>query len=167
MGREGRLPWDIVVGVITNSDNRIPGILSSFGLSVSPRRYGMDPSISHLKFEEDIDFVVMSYDVGHEKPSPSIYGAAADLAGVSPSQEEWCLHVGDNLMKDFQAAENAGWDSMLLCNPADVETLQVQNIPHITDLLELKEHLSSDSAEIYRRSRQILRERRIGKQGKQ
>lgn len=48
----------IVVGVITNSDDRVPDILSSFGLRVSPLRYGTPVELTAVQdnSRHDIDF---------------------------------------------------------------------------------------------------------------
>jgi hypothetical protein len=68
--------WEnIVVGLITNSDDRVPSVLESFGLTVAPRRAGL--SSSGLKddaasADTDFQFAVMSYDVGYEKYNPSV-----------------------------------------------------------------------------------------------
>ncbi|KAH7400909.1 hypothetical protein DE146DRAFT_677586 [Phaeosphaeria sp. MPI-PUGE-AT-0046c] len=67
----------IIVGIITNSDNRVPGILQSFGLEVAPRHVGTTTKTdADCDTEKDIEFVVMSYDVGHEKPDCRIFDAA-------------------------------------------------------------------------------------------
>jgi beta-phosphoglucomutase-like phosphatase (HAD superfamily) len=148
---------DITVGVITNSDDRIPGILSSLGLNVGSPRHGMGLSSQNSNSEEDINFVVMSYDVGHEKPAREIFDAARALAGASPTQGNWCLHVGDDLDKDYKGAKAADWESVLLCKPDHAETLYTKGIPYITDLLELKDHIIGDAAEVHLQSRQRLR----------
>ncbi|KAH0103086.1 hypothetical protein KCU60_g9114, partial [Aureobasidium melanogenum] len=68
----------LVIGVITNSDDRVPDVLTSLGLRVNPLRYNLaikDSTQEARQAEEaqkhqhpDIDFCVMSYDVGVEKP---------------------------------------------------------------------------------------------------
>ena len=107
------------IGVITNSDDRVPSVLSSLGLNVGRRRYGltvesMDP---RSDVEDDIDFVVMSYDVGYEKPSRDVFDAAKQLVWSNwrnPEQEDRFIHIGDDLNKDFEGAQRAGWESVLL-----------------------------------------------------
>jgi len=113
--------WDnIVVGVITNSDDRIPSILRSFGLNVSPRRSNSCEEIAPNDLAADIHFVVLSYDVGHEKPDPRIFGAAEVLMAAmlkkkpKASQVFEKLYVGDDFEKDFIGARDAGWRSVLL-----------------------------------------------------
>ena len=107
---------ETVVGVLTNSDDRVPQILSSFGLLVGPRRYGIpsprskqNPDIYH-----DIDFVALSYDIGFSKPSPEVFHAAKEMVQETYGQDLDCLHVGDDLEKDYHAAKAAGWQSILL-----------------------------------------------------
>ena len=107
------------IGVITNSDDRVPSVLSSLGLEVGPRRYGfgVESPDPHFNMEDDIDFVVMSYDVGYEKPSRDVFDAAKQLVGSKwgdPDQEDRFIHIGDDLKKDFEGAQRAGWESVLL-----------------------------------------------------
>lgn len=129
------------MGVVTNSDDRVPSILSSFGLNVSPLRYGTPggPPVSPGE-EYDIDFHCMSYDVGVEKPDRRIFQAAelmlsrviASRAGRTPSPaelESWQkIYVGDEYAKDAVGATNAGWNPVLL----DVEGSAVE-IPKLED----------------------------------
>ncbi|CAK7203134.1 hypothetical protein SEUCBS139899_005863 [Sporothrix eucalyptigena] len=112
----------IVVGVITNSDDRVPDILSSFGLRVSPLRFGgTTPPSSTDSY--DIDFHCMSYDVGAEKPDPFIFRAAESLLPVvvgaqgetELNLDNWDkVYVGDEAQKDVSGAQAAGWHPVLL-----------------------------------------------------
>ncbi|KAJ9649643.1 hypothetical protein H2199_000421 [Coniosporium tulheliwenetii] len=119
--------WDhTIVGIITNSDDRIPGILSSFGLSVGPRRAGTadsstEDASANATEEEDISFVVLSYDVGASKPDRAIFDAAKQIgtelfAKVDGADGEGfeMLYVGDEVEKDVLAAEDAGWGALLV-----------------------------------------------------
>ena len=109
---------ELSIGVITNSDDRVPSVLSSLGLEVSPRRHGLtvDSLDPHSDTEDDIDFVVMSYDVGYEKPSRDVFDAAKQLVRSSwgDSDQDRFVHIGDDLNKDFEGAQRAGWESVLL-----------------------------------------------------
>jgi FMN phosphatase YigB (HAD superfamily) len=118
--------WDrVIVGVITNSDDRIPGILESLGLTVGPRRVGTNTIYQPPPEEEDIAFVVMSYDVGFAKPDRRIFEAAEKLfhdcmSSPSPSTQDddasdfIKVYVGDELEKDALAALDAGWNGIFL-----------------------------------------------------
>ena len=116
----------VVVGVITNSDPRVPDILSSLGLRVSTLRFGGQPSKQEIPDQAyDIEFAVMSYDVGHEKPDKRIFAAAEEMlnvisrAGGNATRDiELSLwqkvYVGDEYDKDVIGAVNAGWDAVLI-----------------------------------------------------
>ena len=117
-------PWNkTVVGIITNSDDRVPGILDSFGLKVGPRRVGSaDPRGSHVALGEDVSFVVLSYDVGVEKPDRRMFESAVDLLQEAlvgdrdalTADDFEKLYVGDEVEKDCVGAEAAGWTAILL-----------------------------------------------------
>jgi hypothetical protein len=59
----------VVIGVITNSDNRTASILTSLGVRVSPLHYGEERLEQSLaggnngSGDFDVDFTVLSYDV--------------------------------------------------------------------------------------------------------
>ena len=126
-----------IVGVITNSDDRVPPILSSLGLRVGPWRYGND-SWNSIEPDDDIQFVLMSYDVGLEKPNSGIFNVTRQML----SEHERFLHVGDDLQKDYYAAKQAGWEGFLLDREAK-DSLQdnVAPIPRITNFQELITHI--------------------------
>ncbi|KAF9697061.1 hypothetical protein EKO04_004776 [Ascochyta lentis] len=117
-------PWEkTVVGIITNSDDRVPGILDSFGLKIGPRRVGTpDQRTAEGALEDDVSFVVLSYDVGVEKPERGIYDAAVDsLEETLAARDDGLkvddfekLHVGDSLKHDFLGAKRAGWKALML-----------------------------------------------------
>lgn len=119
-------PWEkTIVGVITNSDDRVPSILESLGLKVGKRRVGQfdqqDPEFVH---GEDISFVVLSYDVGHEKPQRQIFDAAENLLpgilahshshSVMDINDFEKLYVGDDHQKDYIGALEAGWHALCI-----------------------------------------------------
>lgn len=61
-----------------------------------------------------VDFVTLSYDVGHEKPDQRVFDAAFRqakmVAGARSESDKWVkVHVGDDKKKDVEAAERAGW----------------------------------------------------------
>ncbi|KAK4226053.1 hypothetical protein QBC38DRAFT_529711 [Podospora fimiseda] len=109
-----------IVGVITNSDDRIPGILTSLGgMDISGFRYGQEGSRDVRKY--DIDFHCMSYDVGFTKPSNVIFDAGMamglELVDKGREGEEWTkVYVGDEVRNDVLGASDAGWHSVLVLN---------------------------------------------------
>jgi len=115
-GNDTEWPWKrTIVGVITNSDDRIPGILESLGLKVGSRRIGNRNADLSIDESEDINFVVLSYDVGFEKPDKRIFEAAEKLVeemitGSSVKLADFDkVFVGDEPQKDALGASSAGW----------------------------------------------------------
>ena len=116
----------IVVGVITNSDDRVPRILESLGLVVGSRTVeDVTGNSTEGSPVEDISSVVLSYDVGYEKPDRRIFEAAKELfvdimgsetsnEGIGPLENFELVYIGDDLKKDVWGARNAGWNSILL-----------------------------------------------------
>lgn len=139
----------IIVGVVSNSDDRVPDILKSLGLKVggtrtegttteSQRTVELNDEVPDLAKSSgpgnDIDFVITSYEAGEEKPHRQIFDVAKqrgrdckqpDVTRDRPEQlqnggEAWTyLHVGDDEAKDYIGAINAGWDSLYLDRNAD------------------------------------------------
>lgn len=110
----------VVIGVITNSDDRVPDILTSFGMEVSPLRYGDHRKPSGVdEGEYVIDFSIISYDVGHEKPDRRIFEAAEEVLTTAfrdaGDLSQWRkIYVGDEYDKDVVGAVNAGWNAVLV-----------------------------------------------------
>ncbi|MGI8819797.1 MAG: HAD-IA family hydrolase [Chthoniobacterales bacterium] len=75
------------LGVISNFDGRLRMILEQLGIS---------------RFFPD---VVISSEVGADKPDPLIYRRALQLSGCASHE---ALHVGDDPVKDWQGAAAAG-----------------------------------------------------------
>lgn len=159
-----------MVGVVTNSDDRVPPILSSLGLSVGARMLPVSEQLSQdnmqfqpaqsegiadttpvvlsapryldpsTRIDEDIRFVVLSYDAGAEKPDPRIFQAAKDMLKLTLQGEDGScpditlnsrgriaaseikesadgftlLHIGDDVQKDVVGAQKAGFHGILL-----------------------------------------------------
>lgn len=83
-----------------------------------------------------LDHVVISSEVGIEKPDERIFLHAFQQAGVSP---EDCLYVGDNYYDDVVGSAKVGMDSILI-NPygrKGIEELEgVESIENIKDLFQ-------------------------------
>ncbi len=70
--------------------------------------------LSHLGIAEYFDDIVISSEVGADKPSPKIFSAALARAGAPASE---ALHVGDDPEADWLGAERAGLRSFRLQRP--------------------------------------------------
>ncbi|KAK4185908.1 hypothetical protein QBC35DRAFT_289940 [Podospora australis] len=121
----------LVVGVISNSDDRVLPILTAFGIKHHGFRYGGSEVVTAnvVDANDDINFHCLSYDVGYEKPSRDIFGAAEDMAravvsastsGVETASSAplpiWTkIHVGDVMEEDVEGARAAGgWHAILV-----------------------------------------------------
>src|SRR5262245_10839498 len=81
------------LGIVSNWDSRLRGLLDAHGLSPV-----FDP-------------IVVSCEAGVEKPGPGIFERALSAAGVAPEE---ALHVGDDLVGDYEGARGAGLTGVLL-----------------------------------------------------
>lgn len=142
------------VGIISNSDDRVSSILSSLGLRVGPRRYGMSSESWDMgQGRDDIDFIALSYDVGVEKPDRKIFDAARELGAMGSDLEPGeCLHVGDDPVKDVQAAEAAGWKSLKVDRAREKGNhlskhgnLAVEDLMELMSILRMDEKSSMDN----------------------
>lgn len=87
----------------------------------------MSETATGIAAQQDIDFVICSYDVGFEKPDRRVFDAAkstlreilAAEKGMSSAQEvdlgDWDLvYVGDEIEKDGVGATQAGWNAVVV-----------------------------------------------------
>ena len=83
----------VILGVISNWDSRLKGILENTGLA----RY--------------FDFILASTVVGSAKPDQIIFQTALKCSGVDPKD---ACHIGDEPKADVQGALNSGMDAILI-----------------------------------------------------
>jgi FMN phosphatase YigB (HAD superfamily) len=140
----GKWSFDrIIVGVISNTDDRVPAVLKSLGLEVGDVRADQDRSsmelpgfehshnanktacktmveLSEQNLNIDIDMVITSYEAGEEKPHRLIFDVAKRQAlqlscpWRTAETRFNALHVGDDPEKDYHAATAAGWQAYLI-----------------------------------------------------
>lgn len=154
----------VVVGVLSNSDDRVPGVLKSLGLRVGDTR--ADQGVSSMRLagfgerssttpssEEggqvnDLDLIITSYEAGEEKPNPAIFDVAkrqamrlCDGNGEGDASNWACVHVGDDYSKDYRAAIDAGWEGYYLPRGDDSQVQQqdVKTIHSLTELFDILE----------------------------
>lgn len=84
------------LGVLSNFDSRLANIFRGHGL------------------DRWFEVMVISSQVGADKPHPEIFRHAAGRAGLHPSD---CLHVGDQEVLDRAAAEGAGLHARRIDRP--------------------------------------------------
>lgn len=132
--------------MITNSDPRVTPILNSLGVGVRSYQSTI-PGQSELE-EKGVgkkallDFVTCSYDIGFEKPDAAIFDAARKI-GIDCTSEggkgSWrCIHVGDDPVKDYEGAKNAGWEGLLVDRTAGRDEMENKQIVHgLHEVLEI------------------------------
>ena len=102
------------LGVISNADGRVRGLLDRAGLSAF------------------LELVVDSAEVGVEKPDPRIFLAASGRLGLPPSA---CAYVGDIYEIDYVGASRAGLEALLIGSGAAPEG--VARVASLSQLLAL------------------------------
>ncbi|THZ83398.1 hypothetical protein D6C84_04998 [Aureobasidium pullulans] len=135
----------LVVGVITNSDDRVPDVLNSLGLRVNHLRHGSKVEKEAEQEQKDIDFCIMSYDVGCEKPDDKIFDAATSLLcsileseGSAYRKEDWeLLYVGDEVKKDAQGAIDAGWNAVIVDRGGEKDMAYEGDAPGVEGFMEV------------------------------
>ena len=111
---------DVMLGVISNWDDRLPLLLRRLGIA------------------HHFDMIVTSHELGIEKPSAGIFDRARALAGVATGAR--CVHVGDSFKRDVVGAATAGkgWEAVHVCS--EEERARVS-----PELLMTAEHLHFES----------------------
>lgn len=110
------------LGVITNWDSSARGLLAARGLD------GF--------FEQ----VVVSCEVGCEKPDRRIFDLAAGAAGVRPAE---CLYVGDNYYVDAVGARGAGMESVIVNRFGRLGVEEIADAPIVAHVGEIAGWLAS------------------------
>ena len=82
------------IGIVSNFDSRLRPLLAALDLS------------------RLFDAVIVSAEVGAEKPSPRIFDAACDALRVDPTRD-FVLHVGDDRRNDVWGARACGIEAWL------------------------------------------------------
>lgn len=108
------------LGILSNWDGRLRGILDGFGLL---------PCFEH---------VIISSEVGCEKPDPAIFDLTCRRFACSPDE---VLHVGDSAHHDVHGARRAGWHVLHLADGDPPET----GAPHIRALQDIAHWLETDA----------------------
>ena len=106
------------VGVVSNFDSRLEGILKALGL------------------DHWADVTVYSSRAGAAKPNPTIFRHALELLNARPHES---LHVGDNQDADYEGARAAGMHAALVNrksedNPDD-GMIRIQSLEQVNQLL--------------------------------
>lgn len=83
------------IGVISNFDPRLNDILQN------------------VQLHQNFDFIITSYEIGYSKPDRRIFKHALEKCNKSIDPSE-CIHIGDDVKKDYEGARAAGWHALLV-----------------------------------------------------
>jgi putative hydrolase of the HAD superfamily len=108
----------LILGLISNVDRDIAPLYQGLGLS------------------NWLQVMVISQEVGFNKPQPEIFLAALKQAGVKPSE---AIYVGDQYQIDVVGASKVGMRGILLDRNDLLE--EISDCPKIRRLTEVTEHL--------------------------
>jgi putative hydrolase of the HAD superfamily len=103
----------IRVGIISNWDCRLEGLLDGLGLAGT------------------IDTVVCSASVGLHKPDPRIFELACARLGAEPAR---CVHVGDHFYSDILGAKAAGLSAVMIDRRGTAFATSIPAIRSLDDL---------------------------------
>ena len=105
------------------------GILSNGFVEVQHRK------ISNSGLAPHIDYVVLSDDIGINKPDVRLYRHAELVAGVTAEE---CLMIGDNPDTDIAGAISAGWQALLFDRNGVIKSKgQIATITDLKAVLDL------------------------------
>jgi putative hydrolase of the HAD superfamily len=76
--------------------------------------------------------VVLSTVYGRRKPDPEIYWEGSRLINVPP---ERCVYVGDNLLRDVEGTQKAGFGLSIILIEKDEYEKQLPKIEHLPDVV--------------------------------
>lgn len=108
-----------VVGVISNFDPRLHDLIRNMKLPA-------------------FDFVLTSYEASIEKPNPEIFNLAVKQSKLNMKPKE-ALHIGNEIEKDFHAAKQANWSSVLINSTEDGVQPSFKNVEHFWNVITTEE----------------------------
>jgi putative hydrolase of the HAD superfamily len=94
--------------------------------------------LDRLDLSRFLDPIVVSFEVGHAKPSAEIFRIALERGGVPPEE---CLYVGDNYYDDALGARKVGMRPLIINRFGRLGVEEITDCPILTSLREVFAHL--------------------------
>lgn len=121
------------LGVISNFDPRLVEILHN------------------VKIDYKLDFIYNSFDIGFAKPDRKIFDHVLmkDIPGKPKNLlPKNCLHIGDDVEKDYKAAKAAGWNALLISKNKNLQDCIPKD--HIfPNLIDLRLAISNNKLNVF------------------
>ena len=96
------------------------------------------PLLEHFELLSFFNDIIISSEVGYEKPDPMIFQIALDQAAVSA---EDCLYVGDNYYDDGIGSRNIGMDFVIINPHGELGIEELEDCNIVPDISHLREYL--------------------------
>ncbi len=110
---------------------------------VSNWDYRLERIIEHLNIGGYFDSIVISAQIGYEKPAPEIFQYAMESVGVR--ERSRILHVGDSIGDDVEGALNFGIHAALILRDGMHEPNSAEGFILLRSLYDLLDVLGIDS----------------------
>lgn len=110
------------LGMISNWDNTARDVIKSNDI------------------DKYLDHIIISSEVGFEKPDPKIFEVAFEIAGVKPEE---CLYIGDNYYDDGVGSQRVGMDFLIINRFGNLGIEELKDCKIIKDTSEIKENILS------------------------
>ncbi|MDX1950714.1 MAG: HAD-IA family hydrolase [Verrucomicrobiota bacterium] len=89
------------------------------------------PLLGDLHLDGYFEAIIVSRDVGHQKPSPEIFHHALSLLKVDP---ECALHIGDSLREDVTGAAQVGMRAVWINRGNDEKAKNADTVHNLKEL---------------------------------
>ena len=120
---------DTVLSSLRNAGLKL-GIVSNAVSSTRDR-------LAKLSLDKYFDVIILSGEVGHQKPAPEIFEIALENLSLKP---EDTVHVGDDYDADVEGAHGAGIIPVLLDRAdkyCDLDCIRVRNLTEFQELIRI------------------------------
>jgi putative hydrolase of the HAD superfamily len=88
--------------------------------------------IKNLHLEDRVDVILISEEIGYQKPDPTIFSLAANTLGVLNSE---CIFIGDHLEHDVLGSTAAGMKGILYDTYNSYPKESVQKMKNLREVL--------------------------------
>ena len=96
------------------------------------------PLLDQFELTSFFDNIIISSEVGYEKPDPKIFQIALEMASISVEDS---LYVGDNYYDDGIGSRNIGMDFVIINPYGDLGIEELEGCNLVPDITHLREYL--------------------------